>query len=103
MNIEHKKITTSIIRSEATSQCCGKMSVQTRTTSIHQWHFIRAYHHQALCIIYSKQKACVFARACKKKYRQKYTERRRESERASESEQERIDQNMHQRYGLMLA
>lgn len=30
----------------------GKTPAQTRTTSIYQWHFIRAYRHEVPCIIY---------------------------------------------------
>lgn len=30
----------------------SKTSARTRTIPIHQWHFIKAYRHRALCIIY---------------------------------------------------
>lgn len=34
-----------------TLEVAAKMSAQTRTKSIHQWHFITAYRHQILCNI----------------------------------------------------
>lgn len=45
----------------------AKMSVQTRTTSIHQWHFIRLITIQLHALFIVKQKACVYGRACKKR------------------------------------
>lgn len=49
------------------------MSAQTRTISIHQWHFIMAYRHPVLCIIYmceretctqSNETKCVHIKMC---------------------------------------